>query len=114
VVLQEVLTRSETALCLEGTHWIAGASSNDPISQAKDVPIKRHVKIRAAANPYDSAWRPTLKKRIGLQMKENFRGYDKLLKLWFNQNGDAHNVGKRSPRRPAGTCITPSLGGERR
>ena len=54
---------------------------------AKDMPIKRHVKIKAAANPYDPNWESYFEERLGLQMKENFRGYEKLLKLWFNQNG---------------------------
>jgi hypothetical protein len=39
--------------------------------------------------------------RIGLQMKENFRGYDKLLKLWFNQNGRCPQCGQK---------ITPETG----
>ena len=69
--------------------------------KAKDVPIKRHVKIRAAANPYDSQWETYFEERIGLQMKENFRGYDKLLKLWFNQNGRCPQCGQK---------ITPETG----
>jgi RNA-directed DNA polymerase len=68
---------------------------------AKDVPIKRHVKIRAAANPYDSQWEPYFEERLGLQMKENLRGYDKLLKLWFNQNGRCPQCGQK---------ITPETG----
>jgi RNA-directed DNA polymerase len=55
--------------------------------KAMDVPIKRHVKIRAAANPYDPIWETYFEERTALQMKENLHGYDKLLKLWFNQNG---------------------------
>jgi RNA-directed DNA polymerase len=69
--------------------------------KAKDVPIKRRVKIRAAANPYDSQWETYFEERLGLQMKENFRGYDKLLKLWFNQNGRCPQCGQK---------ITPETG----
>src|SRR5215510_8051560 len=69
--------------------------------KAKDVPIKRHVKIKAAANPYDSQWETYFEERIGLQMKENFRGYDKLLKLWYSQNGRCPQCGQK---------ITPDTG----
>jgi RNA-directed DNA polymerase len=68
---------------------------------AKDVPIKRHVKIKAAANPYDPNWESYFEERLGLQMRENFRGYEKLLKLWFNQNGRCQQCGQK---------ITPETG----
>jgi len=41
---------------LEGTTLDRRASLERSDSQGEDVPIKRHVKIRAAANPYDSQW----------------------------------------------------------
>ncbi len=69
--------------------------------KAKDVPIKRHVKIKAAANPYDPDWEPYFEERLGLQMKENLRGYDKLLKLWFDQDGLCPQCGQK---------ITPETG----
>src|SRR5262245_49186182 len=37
----------------------------------------------AAANPYDPGWETYFEERVGLQMKENLRGYEKLLKLWY-------------------------------
>lgn len=69
--------------------------------KAKDVPIKRHVKIKAAANPYDPNWESYFEERLGLQMRDNLRGYDKLLKLWFNQNGRCPQCGQK---------ITPETG----
>src|SRR5215813_6619009 len=69
--------------------------------KAKDVPIKRHVKIRAAANPYDPNWESYFEERLGLQMRDNLRGYDKLLKLWFDQNGRCPQCGQK---------ITPETG----
>src|SRR5262249_33282147 len=39
--------------------------------------------------------------RLGLQMRENFHGYEKLLKLWFNQNGLCPQCGQK---------ITPDTG----
>jgi RNA-directed DNA polymerase len=55
--------------------------------KAADVPIKRHVKIKAAANPYDPKWELYFEKRLALQMKDSQIGYDKLVKLWFRQEG---------------------------
>jgi RNA-directed DNA polymerase len=63
--------------------------------KAKDVPIKRHVKIKATANPYDPSWEDYFEERLGLQMRDNLRGYDKLLKLWFNQNGRCPQCGQK-------------------
>jgi hypothetical protein len=55
--------------------WTAGSSANSDVGcgvdrrgkphsvrllKAADVPIKRHVKIKAAANPYDAKWEPYL------------------------------------------------------
>src|SRR5215468_6128357 len=69
--------------------------------KAADVPIKRHIKIKAAANPYDPNWESYFEERLGLQIRENFRGYEKLLKLWFNQNGRCPQCGQK---------ITPDTG----
>ena len=63
-----------------------------------DVPIKRHVKIKAAANPYDPRWEIYFEERIALQMKENLHGYDKLLRLWFNQDGRCPQCGEKISR----------------
>src|SRR6266545_6628434 len=63
--------------------------------KAADVPIKRHVKIKAAANPYDPEWETYFEERLGLQMKENLREYEKLLKLWYKQNGRCPQCGQK-------------------
>jgi RNA-directed DNA polymerase len=55
--------------------------------KAADVPIKRHVKIKSTANPYDPEWEPYFEERSALQMKDSLSGYDKLLGVWFRQNG---------------------------
>ena len=69
--------------------------------RASDVAIKRHVKIKAAANPYDPDWESYFEERLGLQMRDNLRGYDKLLKLWFAQDGLCPQCGQK---------ITPETG----
>jgi RNA-directed DNA polymerase len=54
---------------------------------ASDIPIKRHIKVKAAANPYDSNWEPYFEERLALHMKDSHQGYERLVKLWFDQNG---------------------------
>lgn len=53
-----------------------------------DIPIRRHLKIKGEANPYDPAWETYFEERLGLQMKENLRGSQRLLRLWLSQNGN--------------------------
>jgi RNA-directed DNA polymerase len=55
--------------------------------KAADVPIKRHVKIKATANPFLPEWESYFEERIARQMKDSFVGYDRLLRLWFKQDG---------------------------
>lgn len=57
------------------------------LTKAMDVPIKRHTKIRAEANPYDPAWEGYFEERLGLQMVEDLKGYKQLLRLWSAQDG---------------------------
>ena len=54
----------------------------------QDIPIIRHRKIKGEANPYDADWETYFEERIGLQMKENLKGYQRLLRLWFSQDGN--------------------------
>ncbi|HLF27737.1 MAG TPA: group II intron reverse transcriptase/maturase [Anaerolineae bacterium] len=56
------------------------------ISAAK-TPIRRHVKVKAEANPYDPTWEVYFEHRLGVQMASNLRGRRKLLNLWKSQNG---------------------------
>ena len=62
------------------------------------MPIKRHVKIKAAANPFLPEWESYFEERIALQMKDSFYGYDKLLRLWFNQDGLCPQCGQKITR----------------
>ena len=57
------------------------------LAKATDTPIKRHVKIKAAAHPYDPQWETYFEQRNAVQMKDNLRGYDKLLRVWHQQDG---------------------------
>ncbi len=51
------------------------------------VPIKRHVKIKGEANPYDPAWEEYFEKRLGVKMVHNLKGKRQLLALWKEQKG---------------------------
>ena len=55
--------------------------------KASDTPIRRHTKIKGAANPFDPAWEEYFENRFGLQMKDNPRGKNQLLILWYMQEG---------------------------
>jgi RNA-directed DNA polymerase len=66
--------------------------------KATDTPIKRHVKIKAAANPYDSVWEPYFEERIARQMKDSLHGYKRLVKMWFDQDGQCPQCGEKITR----------------
>ena len=68
------------------------------LQKAAEVKIKRHVKVKAAANPYDPEWETYFEERLGLQMKENQPGYRKLLTIWFNQDGICPHCGEKITR----------------
>ncbi len=57
------------------------------LCKAADTPIKRHLKIRGKANPYDRDWEVYFEERLGLQMVNNPKGYRRLLNLWLAQEG---------------------------
>lgn len=55
---------------------------------AGETPIRRHVKVRAEANPFDPCWESYFEERIGFKMKDNLRGRRRLVKLWLDQEGE--------------------------
>ena len=57
------------------------------LMNAASVPIKRHIKIKAEANPYDPMWEAYFERRLDVQMQNDLKGYKKLLRLWIEQNG---------------------------
>src|SRR6266566_3271360 len=54
---------------------------------AKSTPIKRHVKVRGEANPYDPAYETYFEEREGAHMLDTFRGIRTLRFLWYEQRG---------------------------
>jgi RNA-directed DNA polymerase len=57
------------------------------LMNAASVPIKRHTKIKVEANPYNPTWETYFERRLDVQMEADLKGYKKLLRLWFEQNG---------------------------
>jgi RNA-directed DNA polymerase len=51
------------------------------------VPIRRHVKVRAAANPYDPAWELYFEERLGATMKQGLLRERRSGFLWDEQGG---------------------------
>lgn len=54
---------------------------------ASDVKIKRHIKIRGAANPFDLTWEVYFEKRIADKMRKALQGRKQLIYLWNEQKG---------------------------
>ena len=89
----------------KGAHWIRkkyfdeqwtfrgraqkkdGTWHNVNLVRPAKTPIVRHVKIRAAANPYAPKWEPYFEKRLQRKMEAKLQGKRSLLYLWRLQNG---------------------------
>jgi RNA-directed DNA polymerase len=54
---------------------------------AAEVPIRRHIKIKAEANPFDPAWEGYFEDRQGFKMFNSLKGRKKLIRLWLAQQG---------------------------
>ena len=52
---------------------------------ASDITIKRHIKIRGEANPFDSKFEIYFEERMTSKMRNNLKGSKRLLNLWLNQ-----------------------------
>jgi RNA-directed DNA polymerase len=52
-----------------------------------DTPIRRHIKIKADANPYDRQWEPYFESRWGTKMLNSATGRRKFYRVWRRQDG---------------------------
>jgi RNA-directed DNA polymerase len=57
------------------------------LCRASSTPIKRHVKVKGEANPYDPAYETYFEEREGSHMLATFRGTRTLRFLWNEQRG---------------------------
>jgi RNA-directed DNA polymerase len=65
----------------------AGEKQKAWLAHAVDIPIQRHTRVRATANPYDPEWEVYYEERLGIKMAGTLRGRRKLRYLWVEQNG---------------------------
>jgi RNA-directed DNA polymerase len=71
-------------------NWVFHGTTDDQtyyLAEAARVPIKRHVKIRGEANPYDPEWERYYEKRLDVKMVSAFKGKQWLIHLWKEQGG---------------------------
>ena len=57
------------------------------LAKTTSTPIKRHVKIKGDANPYDPNWESYYEKRLDVHMESTLKGKRWLSRLWKEQNG---------------------------
>ena len=76
--------------------WVFAAQTGERLANGKpqwirllntcDTKIRRHIKIRAEANPFDPKWEEYFEKRYGLKMLDTLKGRKKLIRLWIDQD----------------------------
>jgi RNA-directed DNA polymerase len=79
----------------KGNRWVfsgtvegkEGTTRKVYLLNAASVPIKRHVKVKGEANPYDSTWEAYFEHRLDVKMEANLKGRRLLLFLWKQQQG---------------------------
>ena len=56
--------------------------------RTRDTPIRRHVKVKGTANPYDPAWELYFEERLAHQMANSWTGRGTARYLWLEQSGE--------------------------
>jgi RNA-directed DNA polymerase len=64
-----------------------GAKTERILFSESDTPIKRHIKIKADANPYAPEWEQYFESRWGKKMRSSSKGRGKLYRVWLRQDG---------------------------
>jgi RNA-directed DNA polymerase len=54
---------------------------------AADTPIRRHIKVKGEANPYDPCWEMYFEERLTVKMRNDLEGRKLALRLWQDQAG---------------------------
>jgi RNA-directed DNA polymerase len=72
---------------LQGLRADRHTPREDRLVKLAATSIRRHVKIRGEANPYDPAWERYFTARLGGQMVIHLRGNRQTLHLWRDQQG---------------------------
>jgi RNA-directed DNA polymerase len=67
--------------------WRDGSTRRVQLVHAASTPIRRHIKVRGNANPYDPQDELYFEQRLGVKMEATLRGRRALLWLWKRQKG---------------------------
>jgi RNA-directed DNA polymerase len=70
------------------TKGMNGQPETVTLVKAGDTKIRRHIKIRGEANPFDPQWETYFEERIGVKMPQSLKGRRRLLNLWREQDGN--------------------------
>jgi len=71
---------------IENRDWVF-TDGEIGLVKAADVKIKRHIKIKTEANPFDPKWETYFEKRLALKMMDDITLTRKLRYIWRSQNG---------------------------
>ena len=61
------------------------------LARADSTPVRRYVKIKGEATPYNPAWETYFEGRLALTMKDDLKGKKRVLTLWTAQEGKCPN-----------------------
>ena len=64
-----------------------GSVRSQRLVKVDKIPIQRHVKIKAEANPFDPKWERYFERRLDAKMAAEWKGRRSLLLLWQSQKG---------------------------
>ena len=79
----------------QGEITVRGERRTVRLFYATDVRVKRHVKVRGKANPYDPAWETYFEHRLDARMIGSLQGRGHLLFLWKRQKGLCSNCSQK-------------------
>lgn len=64
-----------------------GSKQTVKLVSAAKIPITRHVKVKASANPFNPKWEHYFEKRLETKMMADYKGSRLMLHLWQSQKG---------------------------
>ncbi|MFA6269981.1 MAG: group II intron reverse transcriptase/maturase [Candidatus Paceibacterota bacterium] len=87
---------------IESRNWVFAVKAKKGDGRPKDLelysaastPIRRHVKIKAEAHPFDMAWEPYFEERRIQKVKDDLTITKRVKKLWLAQKGKCLNCQK--------------------
>lgn len=84
---QQIGSRNWVFRAATGKLLPSGKPAGIALYKTSDVAIRRHIKIKAEANPLDAEWESYFQKRSGWKMLDTCPGKKQLIRLWLDQEG---------------------------